>query len=214
MKTRLALLTGFAILGATLLCTVAVYSRLPDMLPIHWNIRGEVDGWASKQIAVLIMPCANLVILGMMVGLPAISSHKFRIETFQKTFNYIMLVIVAMMSYIHLITLLAGLNPAFPMIRVLIGGIFLFLALMGNVLGKTRRNPWMGVRTPWTMANDRVWDGTHRLAGRLMVAVGVIGGVLAVAGVSPIVCFVLLTVSVLYPVFYSYVLYKQMGLGE
>jgi len=59
--------------------------------------------------------------------------------------------------------------------RALLAGVLLMLALIGNVLGKVRRNFWIGVRTPWTLANERVWNDTNRLAGRLFVAAAVVG---------------------------------------
>ena len=213
MKTKHALITGFALLGALLIYTLAVYNNLPDWLPIHWNIRGEVDGWANKQTAVLLMPGTVLILLGMLIGLPAISPKQFSITSFRSTFNYIMLVIMVLMGYIHILMLLAGMHPNLNMGRALISGMFLFFALMGNMMGKVRRNLWMGVKTPWTLASDRVWDATHRLAGRLMVGGGIAGIVLSFAGVSPVICIVLLFATLLYPAVYSYFLYRQLGSG-
>ena len=94
--------------------------------------------------------------------------------------------------------------------RALFGGIFGFLAIMGNYLSKVRRNFWMGVRTPWTLASDRVWNDTHRLAAWIWVAAGVIGFAMVVLGVSIIAAFVLLFVSALIPVVYSFVHYKSL----
>jgi uncharacterized membrane protein len=94
--------------------------------------------------------------------------------------------------------------------RGLLAGIFLFFALIGNVLGKVKRNFWMGVRTPWTLADPVVWDGTHRVAAWLFFATGIIGGVLAVISVNPVYCFVILMVGAVTPIFYSLVLYKRL----
>jgi uncharacterized membrane protein len=210
VKTKQAIITGFALLGALIIYTLALYNRLPEMLPIHWNIRGEVDGWAAKQTAVLIMPGMVIVLIGMMVGLPAISPKQFTIASFRNTFNYIMLVVSALMAYIHILMLQTGLHPELNMNRSLLSGMFLFVFLMGNMMGKVRRNFWMGVKTPWTLASDRVWDATHRLAGRLMVGAGVLGCLLATAGVTPGPCIVLLIAAALYPAVYSYFLYKQL----
>jgi len=210
MKTKNALITGFALLGALLLYTLAVYEHLPDKLPIHWNIRGEIDGWANKSTAVLLIPGSVLALLGMMVILPAISPKQFSVATFRCTFNYVLLVVVALMVYIHILILAAGLHPDLNMGRALPGGMFLFFALMGNMMGKVRRNFWMGVKTPWTLASDRVWDATHRLAGRLMVAGGIAGFLLLFMGVSPVIFFVLVTATMLYPAVYSYFLYRRL----
>jgi uncharacterized membrane protein len=213
MKTKQALITGFALLGALLIFTLVVYEHLPDKLPIHWNIRGEVDGWANKQTAVLFTPGTVLILLGMLVGLPAVSPKQFSINSFRDTFNYVMLVVVALMGYIHILMLFMGLHPDMKMNRALMSGMFLFFALMGNIMGKLRRNFWMGVKTPWTLASDRVWDATHRLAGRLMFGAGVLGCLLALAGVSPAIGVVLFIAAVLYPAVYSYFLYRRLEGG-
>jgi uncharacterized membrane protein len=82
--------------------------------------------------------------------------------------------------------------------------------VIGNVLGKVRRNFWMGVRTPWTLANDTVWAATHRLAARLMVAAGLLGAMAVWLGVPIAICFVLLIAALLVPAVYSLVLYKRL----
>jgi uncharacterized membrane protein len=76
----------------------------------------------------------------------------------------------------------ATLHPEMDPGRPLVGGIFLFFALMGNLLGKVRRNFWMGIRTPWPLAGDAVWIATHRAAARLYTAMGLIGAVMALRG--------------------------------
>jgi hypothetical protein len=96
--------------------------------------------------------------------------------------------------------------------RVFLGGICLFFALIGNVMGKVRRNFWMGVRTPWTLASEPVWNQTHRLAAWLFVAAGLVGFVLVML-LPPDVVWVALLVLIpagLVPVVYSLVLYKRL----
>jgi uncharacterized membrane protein len=96
--------------------------------------------------------------------------------------------------------------------RFFLGGLCLFFALIGNVLGKVRRNFWMGVRTPWTLASEAVWNQTHRLAAWLFVAAGLLGFALVMV-LPPSAVWVLLAVllpAALLPVVYSLVLYKRL----
>ena len=81
---------------------------------------------------------------------------------------------------------------------------------MGNVLGKVRRNFWMGVRTPWTLASEKVWVATHRLAARLLTAGGLAGAVAAWLGAPLVLCFWLLMVALLWPAVHSLLLYKRL----
>jgi uncharacterized membrane protein len=92
----------------------------------------------------------------------------------------------------------------------MIAGIFLMFALMGNVLGKVRKNFYIGVRVPWTLASDRVWNDTHRFAAWIMVSAGILGFIMTLVGVPLVVPIVLLIGSAFVPVVYSFVHYKSL----
>jgi len=92
----------------------------------------------------------------------------------------------------------------------LLGGLFLFFALLGNVLGRVRRNFWIGVRTPWTLASERVWNDTHRVAGKLFVLSGILGFVATMAGSPPLFAIILIGIAAITAVGYSLVDYKRL----
>src|SRR4029077_16753226 len=94
--------------------------------------------------------------------------------------------------------------------QLLVAGLFLFFALLGNLIGKVQRNFWVGVRTPWTLASDAVWIRTHRLAAWLWVATGVAGFVAALVRVPFLILFIGSIAMALYPVLYSLFLYKKL----
>jgi len=195
--------------------SIWLYPSLPDRIPTHWNINGKIDGYGSKQWAVFLMPAFMVGMLVLFYFLPALSPKHFEVDTFKPTYLYIMVVVTALFVYLHLVILYAvwkgvAQNEQFDPGRPLIAGIFLMLALMGNVLGKVRRNFYIGVRVPWTLASDRVWNDTHRLAAWLMVAAGLIGFILTLIGVPVVYAFVLLIGSALIPVVYSFVHYKNL----
>ncbi len=210
MSTRKALTVAVALTVAAVLYSAVLYPALPRFVPTHWNIRGEVDGWGSRAIAACLMPGIMAMLLLMMPGLPWLSPRTFSVETFRGTFNHVLVEVIALMGFLHVIMLQAGLHPKLDLGRALVGGIMLFFALIGNVLGKVRRNFWMGVRTPWTLANDTVWIATHRLAARLFVGGGILGALAAWLGFPLPACFVLLMVIVFVPVLHSLVLYKRL----
>jgi len=99
---------------------------------------------------------------------------------------------------------------AFDLNRAFFAGLFLFFGLMGNVLGKVRKNFYIGIRVPWTLASDRVWNDTHRLGAWVMVAAGVIGFVLTIFGAPIWVPIVVLVGSMSIPLIYSFVHYKAL----
>jgi uncharacterized membrane protein len=193
------------------------YDQLPEQMATHWNIRGEPDQWMPRDQAFrlnfLLVPAmmAGMVVLTLV--LPWLSPVKFKIEPWKDTYYYIMALIVALFGYIHLCLMLSSLLPGRNFIYFLVSGMLLFFALLGNVMGRVRRNFWVGVRTPWTLASDAVWERTHRVAAWLWVGFGLVGAaaVLLVRREEVLIgAFVVLMVVAFAPVLYSLVLYKRL----
>jgi uncharacterized membrane protein len=209
---------AIAVVAALFVAAVCVHvgyaDRLPDKVPTHWNFRGEVDGWTTKDNIFLIfylmpMVTAGLVALGVFV-LPLISPENFAVESFRRTYDYVFFLVAVLFAFLYGLIETAQFSGTFAGGRWMIAAFFLFIGLLGNVLGKVKPNFWMGVRTPWTLADTQVWDRTHRVAAWSFVAVGIIGAIAALAGLHPIACFALLIAGVSWPVLYSLVLYKRL----
>jgi uncharacterized membrane protein len=199
--------------GASLVAYFGFSDRLPERVPIHWNIQGEPDGYVSKDGVLsylLMLPGAMALITVLAAVLPWLSPRQFGVERFRATFDYVFAIAVAMLAYMQALILVASFQQQFDMTRFLLGGMFLFLAALGNVLGKVQRNFWMGVRTPWTLASETVWIRTHRLAAWLFTGGALIGLVGILAGLHPVICFSVFGVAAIVPVFYSLFLYKKL----
>ncbi len=195
--------------------SVWLYPSLPDRIPTHWNIKGQVDGYGNKQWAVFLMPVFMVGMLVLFYFLPALSPKHFEVDAFRPTYLYIMVIVTALFAYLHLLTLYAvwksvAQQEQFDLGRPLIAGIFLMYALLGNVLGKVRKNFYIGVRVPWTLASDRVWNDTHRLAAWIMVSAGLLGFIMTLIGVPLLYSIALLIVSAFVPIIYSFVHYKAL----
>lgn len=204
-----AIVLTLAVWGAT----AALYPRLPEQVPTHWNIRGEIDGYGAKTWAAFLVPGMMLAMLGLFWLLPWLSPRSFEVDRFRATYLWIAVLLISLMAYIQGLTLWAAFNQQVDVARALVAGICICLALVGNVLGKVRRNFWVGIRTPWTLASERVWIDTHRLAARLMAVAGVLGAAIALfAGhvVAFVIPFALIMISALAPVVYSLVHYKRL----
>ncbi len=208
---------GFA--AALLVATIAVYPQLPAGVPSHWNVHNEVDGYAPRWTLLVYGPATIAGVMLLFSILPWLSPKRFEVGSFQSTYLYIMVVIVAEVTYLFTLILIAALYgsewrsaPLLPinMLRAITGGISLFLALMGNVMGKLRRNFYMGVRTPWTLASERVWNATHRFAARVFVAAGLLGFLVALAGLPIWTWIAVLAAGGLVTVFYSLFYYKRL----
>ena len=150
------------------------------MVAVHWNYRGEADGHAARMVLWLLGPglMACMVVLALL--LPTLSPRRFEIEPFAPTFYYSLIVVQALLAYVYGLVLASAIGVAVPNNQAVPAGLFVLLVLAGNPMGKVRRNFYLGIRTPWTLASERVWYATHRLAARLMVASGLLGlGLLA-----------------------------------
>jgi uncharacterized membrane protein len=188
------------------------YDALPAEVPTHWDWEGQADQWTPKDDLwrnLLIVPAMMLVVVSLHWVLPWLSPRAFQVSEFANVFHYIMALVCAMMLYLQFVILFGSLDPGFALARWMVGGIFFFLMLLGNVLGKTKKNFYVGIRTPWTLASDRVWADTHRLAAWLMVGTGATAMVLILLGV-PLIWCTLFFIPIVYPALHSLILYKRL----
>jgi uncharacterized membrane protein len=194
---------------------------LPDQVPVHWGINFQPDNWADRDHIFWYLMVPPLGMLALILLLPLLifwlSPRGFEPgKDNPRLVNYIVVLVIGLIAALHAIILMAYIGPGFPLTQALMGVIFLFFILLGNVMGKVQRNFWIGIRTPWTLANHLVWQKTHRLGAWLFVGAGVVGLVsLFFATMIPmpamfIFWMVLMIGSGLAPVVYSLILYKRL----
>jgi len=203
-----------AICAAALLFSALLYSRMPDRIPTHWNWKGEIDGWGDKHWAAWMMPGMMVGMLLLFQALPWLSPKQFEIDSFRKVYDFIIVLMMLLFASLHVLFLLPAVGIQLPVdtsVMVILSGFFM---LLGNVLGKVQRNFFVGVRTPWTLASERVWIDTHRVAAWLFFFSGLLGIVGALLlprwGFKPFVCFPILILGALISVPYSLFRYKQL----
>lgn len=194
-----------------------VYRELPAnaRIPIHWGATGHVDGWADKSFwSVFGMPLAIIAIYLLYLTVPRIDQFKENYAKFAKTYEVLLNVTVTFFFAFSVLVVYAALKPRFNVdLAVNIGLGLLFIAL-GNFMGRLKRNFFIGIRTPWTIASDEVWRRTHRLGGRLMVAAGLLAVMAALAFKSETAYLIMLAGVVgatLAVVLYSYLLFRKIG---
>lgn len=208
MKFARHLLVSFVFLLIALVAAAWLYPQLPAQTPVHWNLHGQVDRygprlWVAAMPALLVLALAVLTLL-----LPVISPRKFEIGSFAPVYAIILLTTQAVMLVVGISVLLAGAGYAvlIPTIATLsIGALFL---VAGNYMGKLRRNFFIGIRTPWTLASAAVWERTHRLAGWLFMLGGLVAIVCVLAGAPPAVALAALIAAGLIPCGYSFWIYR------
>ncbi len=193
--------------------TVAAWAwpQLPDRLPIHWNIHGEVDGWGNKFMGLLFMPFLVLGLYLLLLLLPLIDPGKANYQNFQKVHGIIRIVFVAYMAAIYAATLVAAFGHSVNMTTVILPLVGVLFIVLGNFLGKIRPNWFVGIRTPWTLSSQLSWDKTHRLAGWLFMLMGLLFFPVALIQTtwSLIAMLVIDAICVTWMVVYSYLVYRS-----
>jgi len=196
---------------AALAVSVALYSQLPERIATHFDISGQPDGWSSRMSGALMLPLVMAITWVALWGLPKISPTGWRVEPFHNVWNRVQLAILAFLALLHAGILGHALGWwGAHMDRLVIGGVGLLLITLGNYLGKTTRNFFLGIRTPWTLASDEVWRRTHRLGGWLLVLAGLVFVVMAFTGIFEYVLASAIVFAAVVPVVYSFFAYRSL----
>lgn len=190
---------------------VWVYPHLPQRVPVHWGIGGQVNGYGPKWFGAFGLGILALGMYALFAVLPVVDPRRKNYPAFLSTYRLLRWIVILVVLLAEGIILAAGLgyHPAVGLIIRL--AVSLMVIAMGNPLGKVRPNYFVGIRTPWTLANEAVWRKTHRLAGPLWVAGGIVLCFVSFlpGAVSVVPFFGLLGLLVLIPAVYSYRIYPR-----
>ncbi len=201
----------FLLILVMFLSGIALYSRLPDQIPIHWNIEGEVDDYASRFWGVFMPPFTNLLVLLIFTFMPLLDPRKENYPKFSRSYRAIKAITVVFFAVLHFLVLAFALGYELDISRIVVVGAALLFIVMGNYLPKVKHNYFVGVRVPWTLASEKVWKKTHRFAGKLFVISGII--IFLSIFVSEIIRFWLIMICALVTslasMVYSYLVYRQ-----
>ena len=202
---KLLILTSVVIL-LPILAGVCLWNRLPQQVPNHWNMSGEVDGWSSRGFAVFGMPLILLAVQWITV-LATVADPKKQNHS-EKILQLIFWIIPMLNLLISVATYTSAMGGSVRMevlSTVFIGALFVVL---GNYLPKCKQNYTIGIKIPWTLSSEENWNRTHRLAGWIWVAGGVGMMIAGFLGFFWLMIGVTLVMS-LVPCIYSYILYSK-----
>jgi len=206
---------SLAMLLIAVTLSIVFYPTLPDPMPTHWNASGEIDGWSPKPLGAFLMPLIMAGMVALFAALPRISPRGYPLDEHSRGYRAIELSIVAFMLCVHVVMLLASTGRRIDMsmiVPLLVGALFVVL---GNYMTKMRRNFFIGIRTPWTLADEDVWYRTHRLGGRVFVAAGVALMIVPFAGAAQHAAFTAIAIAAAFiPIVYSYVIYRRLHLNH
>lgn len=211
MNKRFILITLLAILLLSALLGVYAYPRMPEQAVTHWDQAGNPNGSMSRFWALALMPLMLIGLTLLLTVVPYIDPLKKNILQFEKEYNNFILVFLLFMFYVHVLSVVWNLGVKFNLSNLVLPAMGAFIFFLGTLVGKAKRNYFIGIRTPWTLANDAVWDQTHKIGGVLYKAAGVISLLGFVFPKWSVIFLIapLLGVS-LFSMAYSYILFARI----
>lgn len=194
---------------------VYLYPQLPDKIAVHWNAAGQVDSYGSKTMGLLGIPVLTIVVYGFFLLIPKIDVFKENIKAFIGYYDNIKLLFVLFMLVVYLAMLLQNMGYRFNMGFVVIAALSVLIYYIGHAMPHMKRNFFMGIRTPWTLADEKVWDEVHKIGGKTfkLNALVIILAMLA-EGYAIWILLASIVLNTLFLIAYSYFLYQKEGKNE
>lgn len=199
-----------AIIVALFVIGMIVYPGMPDQMVSHWDTNGQANGSASKLMGVFFFPIIMLVLFLLFFAIPRIDPLRENIRQFKSAYEKFVLIFFLVMVALYIDTLLWNVGMHLGMNSIVSGGLAVMIYALGSLCKNAKRNYFIGIRTPWTLNSDSVWEKTHTLGAKLFRAAGII---MAFGILFPqyLLWFLIIptAVVVLYLLIYSYVEYER-----
>ncbi|MDD2666840.1 MAG: SdpI family protein [Methanocellales archaeon] len=189
---------------------IFLYPQMPERMASHWNAQGQVDDYMSKFWGLFLLPFTSVGLFLLFVLIPTIDPLKVNIEKFRDYYDGFMAFMIIFLFYIYLLTVFWNVGIRFNMTRLLAPALGILFYYCGVLIKNAKRNWFIGIRTPWTLSSEKVWDKTHQIGGKLFKIAGII--VLCGAFFPKYVLFLVfvpvISVSI-YMIVYSYFEYQK-----
>jgi len=210
MSVRKNQIAIWGIVLLSFLLSIYFYPQMPAKMASHWNAKGQVDGYMSKFWGAFLMPFVLVGIALLFLAIPKIDPLKANIKKFRKYYDGFIIIFLIFMFSVHTQVILWNLGTKISFNLILPIGIGILFYYVGILCENAKRNWFIGIRTPWTLSNEKVWDKTHKIGGKLFK----IAGLIALVGIffkTLAVFFIVVPVLLvgIFTVVYSYVEYQK-----
>lgn len=207
---------ALVIMLAGLILSYWSYPQLPARVASHWNFQGQVDGWSSSLFHALLFPGIMIVLYFSFLIMPYFDPKKERYAEFEGVYRIIRDAILFVFLGVFAAATLYNLNYPINVSAVVASLVGFLMIVMGNYFGKLKRNWFIGIRTPWSLSSENVWNKTHRLGGRLFIIWGFL--IILAPWLSAQLALSILLIglgSIIFGVYlYSYLLYRREQLAN
>jgi len=203
---KLLIVVVMALIGAYF------YNKLPNIVPTHWWIDGKPDQMWGKLGFIVMFPLMSLWLTLLFSFLPKLDPKKENYPKFEKSWEVFQFTILWFFAYIYSVSIYASLNSNVNMNQYMMIWMWLMFIILGNYMGKIRQNYFVGIKLPWTLANEEVWNKTHRLWGKMFMLAWLVflANTFLLINTAWIL-WVLVTAILVVPVVYSYYIFKNIN---
>jgi uncharacterized membrane protein len=201
-----------ALILLSLMIGLYLINLVPDTMPTHWNFEGKADGFSNKYFALFFLPCLMLIIYSLLTYIPYIVVMKKNVNSFIEEYIIFKIIFVIFFFGLYIISLIQSVKP-FSMNYFIIPGLAVLFYFVGRLLKRTKRNYFIGFRTPWTLNDNVVWEKTNYMAGKFfqIYAVFTLFG-LFIPKYSILIILIPLFPGIAFLIYYSYLLHKKLKL--
>jgi len=185
------------------------YGQLPDIVPVHWDAQGNPDGYGSKFTGTFLLPLIAAGVYLLITFIPYIAVYQRNIKSFHFYLFGFKTIFLLFFLVLHIAGLMAASGRQVNMNLVILPMVAVLLYAMAVLMGKAKRNYFIGIRTPWTLASEKVWDRTHEVGAKWMKVLAV---AVLVLGFVPNGVYFMIGLLIAYfsaVLAYSYYVYKQ-----
>lgn len=162
----------FALVLVSLVIAFFAFPLLPASVPTHWNAVGDVDGYGPSWVGAFMIPVMMFFVLGLFLLIPRIAVFRKNLEGFGRQYWILAYVMELFFILLYGLTLFPNFGYRFQFSQVMTLPLAMLFISLGILMPSFKRNFFVGIRTPWTLANDSVWEKTHKFAGRLFILAG------------------------------------------
>jgi len=165
---------ALSIIVLSFIIAVCSYPYMPEKMAIHWNAKGNVDSYGSRFEGLFFLPFLLAGLFLLFMAIPKIDPMKYNIEDFRKYYdNFIVLFFIFLLS-VYLWSILWNFGVEIRINAVIPVGVGILFFYIGILLENAKRNWFIGIRTPWTLSSEDVWNRTHKIGGKLFKVLGLV----------------------------------------
>lgn len=198
-------------LAIPLVFIAVFWNKFPNQIPTHFGMNGEPDDYSGKVAGIFLLPGINIGIYLLFFILPKIDPSGKNYALFADKYRLIRLVLHIFFTFMFFVIAFYSMGYKFDISLLIMYGVLVLFLLLGNYMGNVRHNYFIGVRTPWTLANEEVWSKTHRLTAKLWVFSTIIMMLILPFVPEQEAAFTtFITIISLVPIVYSYLIFRKI----